>query len=238
MLFRLTCLAALTTALVLSQSFDVASIKPVTAEQYGRLGREFDVKPNGIHIQNLELMSLVREVYGLKGYQISGGPAWLTSDTFNIDAKTAEPHSRPEFMQMLQSLLADRFQLKVRIEEKEGKIFYLTATDKPPNIKATTSTGRAAVRIYRKDPPDQPGVNYALVGERATMAMLCAELEAHMQRPVIDHTGLTGEYDFKVDYVVDQVGAAVQSQLGLKLETGRGPVRTLVIEHAERPSVN
>jgi len=70
------------------------------------------------------------------------------------------------------------------------------------------------------------------------MAMLCAELEAHMQRPVIDHTGLTGEYDFKVDYVVDQIGAAVQSQLGFKLEPGRGPVRTLVIEHAERPSAN
>jgi len=232
------CLAAFTGAIVLSQSFEVASIKAVTADQYGRLGREFEVKQNGIHIQNLELMSLVREAYGLKGYQISGGPAWLTSDTFNLDAKTAESHSRPEIMQMLQSLLADRFHLKVRIEEKEGKILYLTATEKAPNIKPTTSTGRAAVRIYRKDPPDQPGVNYALTGERATMAMLCAELEAQMQRPVIDHTGLTGEYDFKVDYVVDQVGAAVQSQLGLKLETGRGPVRTLVIEHAERPSVN
>jgi uncharacterized protein (TIGR03435 family) len=238
MFFRLIFLAAVTTTLVSSQSFDVASIKPVTADQYGRLGREFDVKPNGLHVQNLEVMSLVREAYNLKGYQVSGGPVWLTSDTFNVDAKTAEPHNRAEIMQMLQSLLAGRFQMKVRMEERDGKIFYLTAADKPPNIKPTLSTGRAAVRIYRKDPPEQRGVNYALVGERATMAMLCGELEAQMQRPVIDHTGLTGEYDFKVDYVVEQVGAAVQSQLGFKLEPARGPVRTLVIEHAERPSAN
>jgi uncharacterized protein (TIGR03435 family) len=85
----------------------------------------------------------------------------------------------------------------------------------------------------RKDDPELAGLNYVLVGERASMAMLCADLQDQLRRPVVDHTGLTGDYDFEVNYVADQLGGAAQSQLGLKLEAARGPIETLFIEHVE-----
>ena len=90
-----------------------------------------------------------------------------------------------------------------------------------------------------------PGVSYALGGKKASMALFAERLSEQLRRPVFDRTGIQGEFDFKVDYAIDDnpetgpsIFNAIQEELGLKLETTKGPIETLIIEHAEKPGGN
>jgi uncharacterized protein (TIGR03435 family) len=88
-------------------------------------------------------------------------------------------------------------------------------------------------------------VNYALDGHKASLALLADRLTEQVRRPVLDRTGIAGEFDFRVDYSIDDnpetgpsIFSALQEQLGLKLETTDGSIDTLIIDHAEKPSAN
>jgi uncharacterized protein (TIGR03435 family) len=145
---------------------------------------------------------------------------------------------------MLQALLADRFQLKVHREQREGNVYALVVAKGGHKLKPPTGDG-SHIGLYRYDPADQPGMHYALVGNRASLALIATHLGQQLRYPVIDRTGIEGEFDFKVDYAIDDnpdsgssLPVAVQQQLGLKLEAAKGPVETLVVDHAEKPSAN
>jgi uncharacterized protein (TIGR03435 family) len=147
-------------------------------------------------------------------------------------------------MAMLRTLLADRFQLKVHRETKEGNVYALVVAKNGPKLKQPTGD-RSWVAVVRITPPDEPGVKYALQGRKTSMALFAGELYDQVGRPVLNHTRIQGEFDFRVDYATDDnpetgpsIFAAMQEQLGLRLEATKGPVETLVVDHAEKPSGN
>ena len=254
--------------------FEAASIKP-TMRRGGSFAPGFTT--DGYRASYVTLQTMIVQAYGVRPYQISGGPSWLMSDFYDVEAKM-EPSVADALktfgpdqlklarQQMLRALLADRFALKVRSETKEGPVYFLVIGKN--GSKMHDAKPGAALQLLG---PDGGGITGVIVlGGRGSgvnavatsvnIAYLARYLSQQLRRPVLDKTGLTGIYDFTLDFVADlgqapspssaddnmlpadpsgaSIFTAVQQQLGLKLEPGRGPVETLVIDHVERPSEN
>src|SRR5579863_1448473 len=225
-------------------AFDAASVRPV--DPNGLITVDFRVSGGTLVVTNQTLDVLVRQAYNVKYYQITGGPAWFNSDRFNVEAESPGDPSREQMMAMLQTLLADRFKLKVHRESKEGTVYALTEMKGGHKLKPAKEGDQSFIRTYRKTPPTEPGVSYAQVGQNASLAQLADTLTNLMRAPVTDRTGIQGTFDFRFDYGTDDappeagppVVTAIQDDLGLKLEKQKGPVEILVIDHAEKPSAN
>jgi uncharacterized protein (TIGR03435 family) len=183
-------------------------------------------------------------------FQVSGGPDWVGSDGFDIEAKGANPKATQEqFRQMIQTLLADRFQLKFHFAAKEMPVYALVAAgDRPKLAEAKDDSPEVSMRNGR-------GV---MTGVKATMPMFALALSRPLQRKVIDETGLKGAYNFTLQFVPDEnqtrpgddgaapstsidgpsLFTALREQLGLSLKPSKGPVEVLVIDRAEKPTPN
>jgi uncharacterized protein (TIGR03435 family) len=231
--------------------FEVASVKPNTL---GGAAGNFAVSPGGLTITNYSLLRLISNAYGLHEYLIVGGPSWRDTDRFDVMAKAAEGSrpSRQELNLMLQSLLADRFNLRVRRDTTLGPVYSLVIarTDGTlgPHLRRSAVDCAVAPESIRGD-LDKCGRRYGFdsVQERGMpLAPVVGFLESLVKRPVIDRTGLTGPFDLDLEYSRDgstdspkpSIFTALQEQLGLKLVPEQGPVETLVIEHAEHPTPN
>jgi uncharacterized protein (TIGR03435 family) len=183
--------------------------------------------------------------YQVMPVQVSGGPDWVGSAGFDIEAKPAgSSPDRKQFRQMIQTLLADRFQLKFHMETKQLPIYELVVVKRGAKLTEDKSESlEVGMRNLRGE----------LQGDKATMPMLAGSLTRVLQRQVVDQTGLKGAYSFRLRFLPDQVrrddreapdsdGAsiftALQEQLGLSLKASRGPVEVLVIDSAEKPSAN
>ena len=267
-------------------AFEVASIKPNNSGD-GRVMMQN--QPGRMTMTNVTLKLLIRQAYQLQDFQITGGPGWITSDHFDINAKTPDgfaptpgppaPGSGPGPMQlMLRALLAERFKLGVHNETKESPIYALIVARSdgklgPSLRKSDTDCAAqfAAARGRGPLPPPalpQPGEpipcgmrigpgNLAMGG--SPLSQFANSLAMFTGRVVLDRTGLAGNYDVTLTWTPDQMpqrppGApdplingvaidpngpslftAVQEQLGLKLDSQRGPVDMLVIDRAEKP---
>jgi uncharacterized protein (TIGR03435 family) len=178
------------------------------------------------------------------------------------DAKIAaltEDQQKAERQHMLQELLEDRFKLKTHGETKEGDVYNLVVIKSGSRMAAAGSMAITVdeTTIYgdrQKFPLEQyrDGQGHDLVGRNCSMDKLASMLTAQFGRPVSDKTGLTGSYDFVLKYKgrFDQdrpaddldptppLDRALQDELGLKVESARGPVKLLVIDHVEKPSAN
>lgn len=233
--------------------FEVATIKPSQPDQQGS---GFRVRGREFSTVNTSLSSLLTFAYGLHPKQIVGAPAWVDSDKFDIAAHPDLP-GRPDDKQwksMLQQLLADRFELKFHHEQRELAVYALVVTEK--GSKLTKSQG---------DPNGLPGMFFRGLGNlpatNATMQDFAGLLQsAVLDRPVVDQTGLTGRWDFTLNWTPDEsqfvslgikvpppsdkpdappgLFQAIQEQLGLKLNAVKTPVDVLVIDHVEKPSAN
>jgi uncharacterized protein (TIGR03435 family) len=237
-------------------AFEVAAIKPA-ASPGGRF-----IKMQSAHVffaKNHALRTLIAAAYNLTPQAISGGPAWIDSDRYDIVAK-APNDVRPtldEQMSMLRTLLADRFKLTFHREQREFSIYALTIAKNGSKLKESTVSADA----YPEGPPPLIFVlspqGASLPGRNASMAELASVMQrAALDRPVVDRTGLAGRYDFDLEWTPDETQfggqgpretaestkpglfAAVQQQLGLRLEATKGPIDVLIIDHAERPSEN
>jgi uncharacterized protein (TIGR03435 family) len=208
--------------------------------------------PDGYSASNIDLKSLIANAYGVRPEQISGGPSWIDSNHYDIEAKvvaadgaTPQPITKEERNLMLRSLLADRFKLVVHTETKEQPIYELVVAKSGPKLQPAK--------------PGQPtrmtmGSSGKFSMETAQISALIYQLSSQLGRPVIDKTGLTGNYEIKLEWARDlgsassdaapsdasgpSIFTAVQEQLGLKLVSTKGPVDTLVIDHAEPPTAN
>ena len=216
-------------------SFEVASIKlnpdgPETSFSYG-------IAPSGILTsRNLTLWNLIRFAFALRDNQISGAPAWAKTQGFDIQAQPAGPVSREQSLQMLQTLLKDRFQLRFHMETRELPAYTLTVTN--GGSKLPPADGEEA-RTLRMGDLNSPSMTLAALSE-----MLGFELE----RPVVDRTGLAGPFAIHLQWASDRAPVpdstlpslftAVQEQLGLKLESTRAPVEIFVIDSVQQPSEN
>jgi uncharacterized protein (TIGR03435 family) len=190
---------------------------------------------------------------------ISGGPAWADSDRYDILASTPgdiQP-KLDEQMAMLRRLLTDRFQLTFHRESKELPVFAITVAKSGPKLKPSTAPpGALPYLINTIYPEEKGGIHVLLPARNATITQLAAMMQrAVLDRAVVDNTGLSGTYDFDLEWTPDEnqfagqlprsvestkpsLFTAMQEQLGLRLEATRGPVQALVIDRVERPSEN
>jgi uncharacterized protein (TIGR03435 family) len=242
-------------------AFEVATIKPTPPDDY-RGARLFRMPSAHQFIaKNYPLRMLIGVAFNLPQRAISGGPEWLDSDHYDIVAATpgeAKP-TLDEQMSMLQKLLADRFNLTFHREKKEFSIYAITVANNVPKLKQSSAVpDEPPALIMTVYPASSGGIDHVLMpGHNATVAQFASVLQrAVLDRPVVDQTGLSGKYDFELEWTPDEtqfggtlpqgppdsdkpgIFAAVQQQLGLRLEATRGSIDTIVINRVARPSEN
>ncbi|HEY4086321.1 MAG TPA: TIGR03435 family protein [Bryobacteraceae bacterium] len=176
--------------------------------------------------------------YDLRDFELLDAPGWIDTARYDILAKTdAGQTSDDQFRERLRSLLANRFALRVHHEARELTSYALTVAKGGAKLNVVTVPGeQLGFRGSR-------GHNQ---GFAITMPMFVKELERLTGRPVIDRTGLTGKYDYVLDWSLDSdtsgagptIFTALQEQLGLRLESVKAAVDTVVIDHIARPSQN
>ena len=234
-----TLAAAGVTAQSRSPAFEVASIKRnATGSLNANAAR---VAGDRYRAENVSLISLLRVAYAVQEFQIAGHPAWADVDRFDIDAKMEAGANSRDWPLMLQRLLADRFKLAAHRESRDGPIYTLVVGSSGPRLTAAEPSKRA-----------NPGGDFSasptqIVGTGVSMAELAMRLSRSIGVAVVDGTGLTGAFDVKLTWPVDDrfvgrgasasptIFTAIQEQLGLRLQAGRGPVDMLVVDRAERP---
>ncbi len=257
MLGTLLVALALSSSGAIDDKFEVASVKPSDPNVRG--GRITRTAGNGLVAVNMTLRALVLFAYDVPGFQVSGGPGWQASEHFDIVAKPAtgddgkgdEKADINVVRARTRALLAERFGLVVHRESKELASYELGVGKNGPKMKATSGEGDGITR--------DRGV---LTGSGAEMNSLSRVLVMIVGRPVVDRTGLTAKYDFKLEWADDGGGGlkkdgtlglptdpagetagpsiftALQEQLGLKLESTKAPVEMVIIDKAEKPTAN
>jgi uncharacterized protein (TIGR03435 family) len=231
---------------VAAPRFATASVKANTSIRNG-MGNKFD--PGMARWTNTPLQNLVQAAYGLRGYQIVGGPNWLRSDKWDIDARTDGPATRTQRNQMLQALIVERFGLKFHREMKDIPGYKLVIAKNGPKLREVKDGEASSI-------PAGTTVQSGLIIGRQVRMMDWVDLFASVLGcPFEDNTGLTGKYDFKLEWSPDEsqpnggsepvdpnrpsIFAALQEQLGLKLEVKKFPVEIFVIDHVDRvPTAN
>jgi bla regulator protein blaR1 len=228
-------------------AFGVASVKPARPDA---TVRSLTHSPGArLTTSNATVKMLIMLGYQLMPDQISGGPGWLESDGFDIDARGADANAtQAQFRQMIQRLLSDRFQLKVHRSTKELPIYALVLAKSGPKLTEAKDDGpEVSMRTEARG---------QMTGVKATMSMFASALSRPLQRKVVDETGLKGAYTFKFQFAPDpkpsQPGAedgtsdndgpsiftALHEQLGLSLKVTKGPVDVLMIDHVEKQIPN
>ena len=242
------CLIAITAGRVWGQEdpgqlkFEVASVKLhiATSPSTGRSGVE--ETPGLVRIEDLPLKVVIGIAYGVKGFSAQKGPRWLGDVRVDIDAKPPAAYTHAQLQPLLRNLLADRFKLAVHHESKEVPAFALVVAKGGSKLREATKprgffTGR-------------PGL---IEGTRVTTAELGGVLARILGHPVADETGLKGVYEVKVEWTPDQTSpatnadeqkeapepglsllAALNDQLGLRLQPRKLPVDFVIVDHMER----
>jgi uncharacterized protein (TIGR03435 family) len=221
-------------------AFEAASIKP-SRSVTGNDGT-VTTDPGRFIARNATLKRLIFEAWRIPYSQISGGPAWLDRDEYDIDAKAENPASLAQIRLMLRALLIDRFKLAVRVERKQTRVYALMVGKGGPRLGLEHGESPGVWRFHG-DLSEFANV----LAIRLTIPMSISDNPAIPSRasgapvPIVNKTGIEGVYDISVDIKPDQGSdtftiwqRALQEQLGLKLEAQKGAVEFLVVEHAER----
>jgi bla regulator protein blaR1 len=237
--------------------FTIASIKPNKSDD-----DRFMLRPlpgGGLTATGVTLKMLIMNAYQVAAYQILGAPSWIGSERWDIEAKSEGVQGRlspDQWTALLRRLIEDRFQLKSRCETKKMPVYALVVTKSGSKLQPHPANSEVK-------PTDLFGRGSATF-TNMPVADLTKQLSLNLGRPVLDRTGLKGGYDFKLEWTPElgegvpaafglapraepppaadsngpSIFAALQEQLGLKLESTKGPVDILMIDHVERPSEN
>ena len=263
--------------------FEVASVKPNKSGD--RRNRRISAPPGGrFEVVNLPLRTLIRLAYPIQTYQIVGGPSWMDSDMFDvsarIDAKLLTPSGmlpKETQQEMVRALLADRFKLRVHMEQRTLPYFALVMARADSSLGPKLSRAQldcdALIDKGGPFPPEmmqrpEPGKSPICGGLEAfghlggfgrPLRALAISLTVYVGRFVIDETQQTGTFNWDLQWIPDQprqfdavggppdpdqqlppngtpVFTPLEEQLGLKLESRRGPIEVLVIDRAEQPT--
>jgi len=252
---------AATTAQPALPVYDAVSIHPHNASD-NRVDLSFH--PDSFTAINITLKELLSYAYQIREDLISGLPAWADSAHFDISARVSDPdHSvldkltRDQMKAVLRPVLSDRFQLQIHTEVRTLPVYDLVVTKDGPKLQ------KSPPPPDDPDHPTPPGKhrrtswqfnNGEITVTSITMSDFAVTLADQLHHTVIDKTGLTDAYDFNLKWTPDEdadkaadngaadrppdIFTALQEQLGLKLEAAKGPVTTLVVDHAEQPSPN
>lgn len=224
-------------------AFEVVSIKPTTAEPGGSSG--ITTEKGRISARNVTLKRCVRGAYDVPESLVFGGPKWIDDERYDIDAKAAGPATDRELMAMLQSLLAERFKLALHRETRTL----------PGYALVLGKNGLTAKRSEPGSPFRGNSTGKTIDAQSCDMGRLAQKLSEVLHLPVVDLTAVAGEYDFKLEWTPDNlqatappagaavpagpsIFAALQEQLGLRLEPRKVPTEVLVIDRADRASAN
>lgn len=273
---NLICFAACT-ALCRGQTatpsgFEVASIKP---SDPAASGMQIRMSPGNLFTaKNATVKVLIQQAYEVRDFQISGGPGWLDTERYDITAKghgtglsdddvgkMTNEQRRPleeQFLLELRALLADRFQLILHRETKELPVYTLIVAKNGQKLQAATDdAGTGGGLTMRRGSAGQT----EMTGKNTPLSYLVKNLSNQLGRAVLDKTGLTGNYDFKMTFSPDpgpqqgpvnsgadqsagvetagpSIFTALQEQLGLRLEAQKGPVGVVVIDSVQKASGN
>jgi uncharacterized protein (TIGR03435 family) len=233
--------------------FDVCTIKPSNPAVQGR---GLTMRGREVVTINTPAKFLVTFVYGVHAHQVVGAPSWFDSDGYDLDGKPAQDGTpnQNQIKIMIRKMLADRFQLKFHREQRELSVYAIQVGKNGPKMTASQA-----------DPKSLPGMGFRALGamnaQNATMADLASLFQtAVLDRPVVDQTGLSGHYDFQLNWTPDEsqfsgmgirvpppsdkpdappsLAIALQDQLGLRLTATKTMVDVLVIDKVEKPSAN
>jgi uncharacterized protein (TIGR03435 family) len=244
-------------------TFEVTSVKPRTTQPApGEFGG-IHALPGGQRYEArfVPLKLMIKLMYKITDSQIVGGPDWINTDRFDVDAKAETPTTLDNLHIMFQNMLVERFNMKFHRETRTLPAFVLTVDKGGSKMKVNEEPDPFEIPIQfggGGPPPKPPTFN----ARRCNMEYLGWWLGQQLNqlqlvdRPVVDQTGLKGFYDFKLTYAPDLSGRtgpngeppptfdgpnlfqAVKEQLGLKLESTKGPVVVFVIDHVEKPTDN
>jgi uncharacterized protein (TIGR03435 family) len=233
-----------------SLTFEVASIKPTPAsEQATKWGPE----PGGrFSARGVTLKQLTALAYGVQEYQISNGPKWMATDLWSIEAKAEGfrgRFNREQLLQVMKALLRDRFQLRTQLRTRVMPVYALVQAESGPKLMAATEKSSTM------------GFGRGFVnGKSVSMDLLARTLSMALERPVVNQTGLRGEYEVHLKWLPElemadavagekadpadpdpslgSIFTAIQSELGLRLRGTRGPAQVVEILEVKRPSAN
>ncbi|HYA18594.1 MAG TPA: TIGR03435 family protein [Bryobacteraceae bacterium] len=267
--WTLSALALTTTAFAQQPlSFEVASIKPSDHPSMGTIQIGMDSDAGMVRYTNISLKDCIRAAYGVRDFQVQD-PEWLDNARFDITAKLPAGVREDQIPEMLQSLLAERFKLSIRHDRKEQPVYALTPGKDGPRLKpAEIRTNDQGPKMLGVDGRPRSMMMFRfLAGEArvtapsATLANLTALLSRFTERPVVDMTGIPGQYDFDLTFAPEttrglpagdgpladpdtasepapSLSVAVQ-KYGLRLEARKAPMEIIVVTHAEKtPSEN
>jgi uncharacterized protein (TIGR03435 family) len=229
--------------------FEVATVKPTGASF---AGKSVGMPPNGdLVIRGMTLKDVIQFAFGLHPNLIVGASGWMDGERYDILARP-EPGRLPsadELKSMLRRLLEDRFKLTFHRAFQEASVYVIVVAKtgskmkerSPVDAEASTSLTFQGARLPAK---------------AVSMPMLAEALTIVLDRPVIDGTGLRGKYDFDLAWMPEpdqfdghgsaapsdanapNIFTAMQEQLGLRLDSRKGSVQSLIVDHAERPAGN
>jgi uncharacterized protein (TIGR03435 family) len=230
-------------------SFEAATIKPNRSDDKG-IGNRFG--PELFSYTNVTLRSFISNIYSLKDYELVGTPNWANTEKWDIVARTDGPADMRQKFEMAKTLLAERFQLKFHWETRELPTYTLIVLKGGPKFQQPKGDEPSGLRI----------ADGLMVGHKEDISTFARLLSGHLNIPVVDRAGLSGVYDFELKWspapnegnftpnangagppeIIDPAGptifTALQEQLGLKLESSKGPVQVLVVDSVQHPSEN
>ena len=252
--FAAACILVAVAATAQDARFEVASIKPNESNSGNSNGGR--VTGDRFMATNVTIVQLLRSAYGIQEFQIQGGPGWTGIDRFDITANLPPGSRSDQWSVMLQNLLADRFRLKLHREQRETDVlalvvarngFKLTPLDAsrcaPPNGPARQSPGDGGSCGFSATPTQ-------IVARGMSMDQLAVRLSRSIGQTVVNKTGVSGIFDFKVEWTQDEqfrapgasaspaIFTALTEQLGLRLQADRAPVEVFIIDAIERPTAD
>jgi len=254
-------------AYVPTLTFDVASVRETVRGPQVNIGIVNPPHASTFDASSVSLRILIQLAYNFGPFQITGGPDWMDDHYFTVQAKSdpsvdaqlaklTDDEGREEKLHMVQALLADRFHLRAHWESKDASVYALVIAKGGLKMQTTKLPIPDA-----GDPNSAPTTPSTVVhahgsrqgieidGERFSMRAIALMLSTQLHVPVVDKTGDKGYYDFALQFSRDDLGTpdpdsypslavAAQEQLGLRLESTKGPMDVMVIGHAESPSEN
>lgn len=237
-------------------AFEVASIKP---NRSGGTSSSTSGRAGSFTASNVTAHQLIIYAYRMRPFQLAGGPGWISSDRFDIQARPPET-AKPDNAAMTRALLRDRFKLVAHTEVRPQEQIYALVLARPdgrlgPNIETSTLNCAAS----QPGAVSPCGINSSIndtvgrmIGTGQSMEGLVNALGSFgLSRMVLDRTGLNGGFDFELHWTPDglrspstplqandapSIFAALQEQLGLRLESQRGPVEFLVVDSIDQPT--
>ncbi len=259
-----TCVLASPVMAQTAPAYDAVSVKP---DKTGSFSTSVHTTSDRYAATNVSLKNLLAYAYDLQSEDlISGLQGWAGSARFDIEAKVdAEDVAELKKMSrddaanarrmMMRAMLADRFRLKAHAETREEQIYVLVVAKGGSKLKGADPTDSYANGLKGRDGGPSGGGSMSvdnghMVAQGISIETLAGNLSYRLHRMVVDKTGLTGKYDFTLDFPKDDVSndpqeaagpslfMVLQETLGLKLESTKGPVAGLVVDHVEQPSEN